>query len=99
MRWPPPTPCGRAVGSLREWGSDCWCPPGVDDVCGRRFDGRFGALPAGHDHKYVFSHAGYNLAVTDLQAALGVAQADRLGGFRGQLPGQRRAASRRVGAA
>lgn len=71
----------RAVGSLREWGRDCWCEPGVDDVCGRRFDGRFGALPEGYDHKYVFSHVGYNLKVTDLQAALGLAQADRLPGF------------------
>jgi CDP-4-dehydro-6-deoxyglucose reductase, E1 len=71
----------RAVGSLREWGRDCWCPPGVDDVCGRRFDGRFGALPAGYDHKYVFSHVGYNLKVTDLQAALGVAQTERLEAF------------------
>ncbi len=71
----------RAVGSLREWGRDCWCEPGVDDVCGRRFDGRFGALPEGYDHKYVFSHVGYNLKVTDLQAALGLAQADRLPAF------------------
>ena len=71
----------RAVGSLREWGRDCWCPPGVDDVCGRRFDGRFGALPAGYDHKYVFSHVGYNLKVTDMQAALGVAQTHRLESF------------------
>lgn len=72
---------GRAVGSLREWGRDCWCPPGIDDVCGRRFEGRFGALPEGYDHKYVFSHVGYNLKVTDLQAALGLAQADRLPAF------------------
>ena len=71
----------RAVGSLREWGRDCWCPPGVDNVCGRRFEGRFGALPEGYDHKYVFSHVGYNLKVTDLQAALGVAQTERLDAF------------------
>jgi CDP-4-dehydro-6-deoxyglucose reductase, E1 len=71
----------RAVGSLREWGRDCWCPPGVDGVCGRRFDGTFGSLPEGYDHKYVFSHVGYNLKVTDLQAALGLAQADRLEAF------------------
>ncbi len=71
----------RAVTSLREWGRDCWCPPGVDDVCGRRFDGRFGDLPEGYDHKYVFSHVGYNLKITDLQAAIGVAQTDRLPAF------------------
>jgi CDP-6-deoxy-D-xylo-4-hexulose-3-dehydrase len=71
----------QAVGSLREWGRDCWCPPGVDNVCGRRFEGRFGALPEGYDHKYVFSHVGYNLKITDLQAAIGLAQADRLPDF------------------
>jgi CDP-4-dehydro-6-deoxyglucose reductase, E1 len=71
----------RALGSLREWGRDCWCPPGVDGVCGRRFEGRYGGLPEGYDHKYVFSHVGYNLKVTDLQAALGLAQADRLSAF------------------
>lgn len=85
----------RAVGSLREWGRDCWCEPGVDDACGRRFEGRFGALPEGYDHKYVFSHVGYNLKVTDLQAALGLAQADRLAAF-----AERRAANfARLGAA
>ena len=71
----------RAIGSLREWGRDCWCPTGVDGICGRRFDGRFGSLPAGYDHKYVFSHVGYNLKVTDMQAALGVAQTHRLESF------------------
>src|SRR5215217_8940128 len=71
----------RALGSLREWGRDCWCPPGLDGVCGRRFEGRFGDLPAGYDHKYVFSHVGFNFKVTDLQAALGVTQLDKLEGF------------------
>jgi len=71
----------RAVGSLREWGRDCWCPPGVDGVCGRRFGGRFGDLPAGYDHKYVFSHVGYNFKVTDMQAALGVTQLAKLDEF------------------
>ena len=71
----------RALGSLREWGRDCWCPPGVDGICGRRFDGRYGDLPEGYDHKYVFSHVGFNFKVTDMQAALGVAQLDRLDGF------------------
>jgi CDP-6-deoxy-D-xylo-4-hexulose-3-dehydrase len=71
----------RALVSLREWGRDCWCPPGRDDVCGRRFQGRFGGLPEGFDHKYVFSQAGYNFKLTDLQAAIGVAQTERLGAF------------------
>jgi CDP-4-dehydro-6-deoxyglucose reductase, E1 len=71
----------RALGSLREWGRDCWCPTGVNDACGHRFDGRFGALPEGYDHKYVFSHVGFNFKVTDMQAALGLAQLERLEGF------------------
>jgi CDP-6-deoxy-D-xylo-4-hexulose-3-dehydrase len=72
---------GRALTSLREWGRDCWCPPGTEDVCGRRFEGRFGSLPEGYDHKFVFSHAGFNFKVTDMQAAIGVAQTERLGAF------------------
>jgi CDP-4-dehydro-6-deoxyglucose reductase, E1 len=71
----------RALGSLREWGRDCWCPPGVNDACGRRFDGRHGDLPQGYDHKYVFSQLGFNFKVTDMQAALGLAQLDRLESF------------------
>jgi CDP-6-deoxy-D-xylo-4-hexulose-3-dehydrase len=71
----------RAISSLREWGRDCWCPPGVNDACGRRFDGQFGDLPAGYDHKYVFSHLGFNFKVTDMQAALGLAQLGRLDHF------------------
>jgi CDP-6-deoxy-D-xylo-4-hexulose-3-dehydrase len=71
----------RAISSLREWGRDCWCPPGVNDACGRRFDGQFGELPAGYDHKYVFSQLGFNFKVTDMQAALGVAQLERLEDF------------------
>jgi CDP-4-dehydro-6-deoxyglucose reductase, E1 len=71
----------RALGSLREWGRDCWCPPGVNDACGRRFDGRHGELPPGYDHKYVFSELGFNFKVTDMQAALGLAQLERLDGF------------------
>lgn len=71
----------RAVASLREWGRDCWCPPGINDACGHRFEGRFGEMPAGYDHKYVFSHVGFNFKVTDMQAAIGVAQLDRLDGF------------------
>ena len=71
----------RALGSLREWGRDCWCPTGVNDVCGRRFEGRFGELPEGYDHKYVYSHVGFNFKVTDMQAALGLAQLERLDGL------------------
>src|SRR4051812_30233231 len=71
----------RALTSLREWGRDCWCPTGRDDACGRRFDGRHGDLPEGYDHKFVFSHVGFNFKVTDLQAAIGVAQTDRLEAF------------------
>ncbi len=89
----------RALASLREWGRDCWCPPGVNDACGRRFEGRFGELPAGYDHKYVFSHVGFNFKVTDMQAALGLSQLDKLGGFhcppaRELRPPRRRAARR-----
>jgi CDP-6-deoxy-D-xylo-4-hexulose-3-dehydrase len=71
----------RTLGSLREWGRDCWCPPGVNDACGRRFEGRHGDLPAGYDHKYVFSQLGFNFKVTDMQAALGLAQLERLDDF------------------
>lgn len=71
----------RAVASLREWGRDCWCPPGVNDACGHRFEGSFGEMPIGYDHKYVFSHLGFNFKVTDMQAAIGLAQLDRVEGF------------------
>ncbi len=64
----------RIVKSLRDWGRDCICPPGQDNFCGHRFDGKRGDLPVGYDHKYVYSHFGYNLKVTDMQAAVGVAQ-------------------------
>ena len=66
------------VRSLRDWGRDCWCDPGSDDTCGRRFDGRFGELPPNYDHKYVYSHFGYNLKITDMQAAVGLAQMKKL---------------------
>lgn len=71
----------RIVNSLRDWGRDCWCPPGRDGTCGCRFDGQFGELPKGYDHKYVYSHLGYNLKATDLQAAIGCAQLDKLDRF------------------
>ncbi|MBR4767839.1 MAG: lipopolysaccharide biosynthesis protein RfbH, partial [Lachnospiraceae bacterium] len=64
----------RIIRSLRDWGRDCVCPPGKDNFCGHRFDGVYGELPKGYDHKYVYSHFGYNLKVTDLQASIGVSQ-------------------------
>lgn len=71
----------RAIESVRDWGRDCWCPPGRDNTCGRRFSQSHGTLPPGYDHKYVYSHLGYNLKMTDMQAAVGLAQMDRLPGF------------------
>lgn len=71
----------RAVESLRDWGRDCWCASGVDNTCGRRFEWQLGDLPKGYDHKYVYSQLGFNLKMTDLQAAVGVAQLERLDGF------------------
>lgn len=67
--------------SFRDWGRDCWCPPGKDDTCGKRFDQQFADLPEGYDHKYVYSHVGYNLKVSDMQAAIGCSQLDKLPGF------------------
>ncbi|MDR3323938.1 MAG: lipopolysaccharide biosynthesis protein RfbH, partial [Zoogloeaceae bacterium] len=71
----------RAAESLRDWGRDCWCPPGRDNTCGRRFEREWEHLPAGYDHKYVYSHLGYNLKISDMQAAVGLAQLDRLPDF------------------
>lgn len=71
----------RIVRSLRDWGRACACPPGEDGICGHRFDGQFGELPAGYDHKYVYSHFGYNLKATDMQAAIGTAQLKKLPTF------------------
>ena len=67
--------------SLRDWGRDCWCDSGKDDTCGCRFTGQFGTLPFGYDHKYVYSHFGYNLKATDLQAAIGCAQLEKFPAF------------------
>jgi len=67
--------------SLRDWGRDCWCESGVDNTCGHRFSNSFGSLPKGYDHKYVYSHFGFNLKATDLQASIGVAQLDKLADF------------------
>lgn len=68
----------RIILSLRDWGRDCFCPSGKDNTCGKRFTRKFGELPLGYDHKYVYSHFGYNLKVTDMQAAIGCAQLDKL---------------------
>ncbi len=67
--------------SLRDWGRDCWCDSGVDNTCSNRFSRQFGRLPLGYDHKYVYSHFGYNLKVSDMQAAVGCAQLDKIAGF------------------
>jgi CDP-6-deoxy-D-xylo-4-hexulose-3-dehydrase len=67
--------------SFRDWGRDCWCAPGKDNTCGKRFDQQLGELPCGYDHKYTYSHVGYNLKVTDMQAAVGVAQLQKLPAF------------------
>ncbi len=64
--------------SFRDWGRDCWCEPGKDNTCGKRFDWQLGELPCGYDHKYTYSHVGYNLKLTDMQAAVGVAQLEKL---------------------
>jgi CDP-6-deoxy-D-xylo-4-hexulose-3-dehydrase len=69
------------VESFRDWGRDCWCVPGVANTCGKRFDWQLGDLPHGYDHKYTYSHIGYNLKLTDMQAAVGVAQLQKLPKF------------------
>lgn len=71
----------RIIRSLRDWGRDCVCGGGQDNACGRRFTGQFGTLPEGYDHKYVYSHLGYNLKATDMQAAIGAAQLEKLPEF------------------
>ena len=71
----------RLLESFRDWGRDCYCEPGHDNTCGRRYCWKLGDLPAGYDHKYTYSHAGYNLKMTDMQAAIGLAQLDRLPEF------------------
>lgn len=71
----------RILLSMRDWGRDCRCPSGIDNTCGQRFEQSFGELPFGYDHKYVYSHFGYNLKVTDMQAAIGCAQLEKLPAF------------------
>ena len=69
------------IESFRDWGRDCWCNPGKDNTCGKRFDWQLGTLPCGYDHKYTYSHIGYNLKATDMQAALGASQIEKLPRF------------------
>ena len=71
----------KIVESFRDWGRDCWCVPGKDNTCGKRFDWQLGELPHGYDHKYIYSHVGYNLKLTDMQAAIGLAQLKKLDQF------------------
>lgn len=72
---------GRIIRSFRDWGRDCVCPSGMDNFCGHRFDKQYGELPLGYDHKYVYSHFGYNLKISDMQAAIGCAQLKRINDF------------------
>ena len=69
------------IDSFRDWGRDCWCDPGKDNTCGKRFEWQLGSLPCGYDHKYTYSHVGYNLKATDMQAALGASQIEKLPHF------------------
>jgi CDP-4-dehydro-6-deoxyglucose reductase, E1 len=71
----------KIIESFRDWGRDCWCESGVDNTCGKRFDWQLGDIPKGYDHKYIYSHIGYNLKLTDMQAAIGVAQIDKIDSF------------------
>ena len=71
----------KCIRSFRDWGRDCICPSGKDNYCGHRYDGQYGELPAGYDHKYVYSHFGYNLKATDMQAAIGCAQIEKFPSF------------------
>ncbi|MGA2418068.1 MAG: lipopolysaccharide biosynthesis protein RfbH [Candidatus Staskawiczbacteria bacterium] len=71
----------KIIVSFRDWGRDCWCEPGCDNTCKKRFSWKFGKLPEGYDHKYIYSHIGYNLKITDMQAAVGLAQLKKLPSF------------------
>ncbi len=71
----------KLIESFRDWGRDCWCAPGKDNTCGKRFEWQLGKLPCGYDHKYIYSHIGYNLKLSDMQAAVGVSQLKKLAGF------------------
>jgi len=71
----------KIIESFRDWGRDCYCQPGKDNTCGKRFNWQLGDLPQGYDHKYTYSHMGFNLKITDMQAACGLAQLDKLDSF------------------
>jgi len=71
----------KLIESFRDWGRDCWCAPGKDNTCGKRFEWQLGELPCGYDHKYIYSHIGYNLKLSDMQAAVGVSQLKKLPDF------------------
>ena len=71
----------KCIESIRDWGRDCYCQPGFDNTCNKRFSWKLGDLPHGYDHKYTYSHLGYNLKITDMQAACGLSQLDRIDGF------------------
>ena len=87
------------IESFRDWGRDCWCDPGKDNTCGKRFDWQLGSLPCGYDHKYTYSHIGYNLKATDMQAALGASQIEKLPHFIDRRKENFRVPARRVEAA
>ena len=89
----------KIVESFRDWGRDCWCEPGKDNTCGKRFEWQLGELPQGYDHKYTYSRIGYNLKLTDMQAAVGVAQLGEAGPVRGRPPRELRVPARGPGAA
>ena len=69
----------KILESLRDWGRDCYCPPGKDNTCKKRYDWQLGGLPHGYDHKYIYSNIGYNLKATDMQAAIGLSQIQKFG--------------------
>ena len=71
----------RVAESFRDWGRDCYCEPGKENTCNKRFEWKLGKLPFGYDHKYIYSHLGYNMKITDMQAACGLGQLERLEGF------------------
>ena len=89
----------RITESFRDWGRDCYCKPGRDNTCGKRFEWELGELPKGYDHKYIYSHIGYNLKVSDMQAAIGCSQLDKLEGFIAKRNGNFDGLTRRIKAA
>lgn len=90
VKWKP------IVESFRDWGRDCWCEPGKDNTCAKRFEWQLGELPQGYDHKYIYSHIGYNLKITDMQAAVGLSQLDKLDLFIAQRRANHKALGERL---